>query len=160
MVNDYEAGNNSSRDPLEMRAAIEAIRRLRQVLNGQRCIICTCLISPTNPATLSVYDLAVCRNPECAAVILNVPLGELMDADDKEASHEPRPVLEFHAARINGRGKFHAWRPSWVCGLCGRRARPHETWVPAVGEGISCKPCLNHLRERARRQVRGWQNGL
>jgi hypothetical protein len=88
MVNDYDQSDNAQRAPLETRAAIEAVQRLRQILNGSRCIICASLISPTNPATLSIYDLAVCRNPECAAVILNVPVRELMYADDKETSHE------------------------------------------------------------------------
>jgi hypothetical protein len=88
MVNDYEGSNNPQRDPLETRASVEAVRRLRQILNGERCIVCASLISPTNPAVLTIYDLSICRRPECAAVILDVPLSELIDSDNEEVGHE------------------------------------------------------------------------
>jgi hypothetical protein len=82
MVNDYESSDNPQCDPFETRASVEAIRRLRQILNGERCIACTSLISQANPAVLTIYDLSICQRPECAATVLNVPVGEL--ADDEE----------------------------------------------------------------------------
>ena len=50
--------------------------------------MCTSLISRANPTQLTLYDLAIWGRPECAAVILDVPLSELVDNDSDEVGHE------------------------------------------------------------------------
>jgi hypothetical protein len=73
---------------LEMHVAIEAVQRLRQILQGQRCAVCLAAISPENPAALSVFDMVVCRRLGCASLILDAPLSQFADNDREDDSHE------------------------------------------------------------------------
>lgn len=63
--------------PFEIRAMGQAVQRLREVLYGQRCVVCMDAITADSPAAMLVGGLAVCRKPGCAAVVLDVDVGEI-----------------------------------------------------------------------------------
>ena len=73
---------------LEVRFMVECMARLHQLLYGRRCIVCASEITNSNPATITVAGMSVCKNPACAAIVLHVSLSELTGIDDDEPLHE------------------------------------------------------------------------
>lgn len=83
VIGDYMVDNSTlpgnPGDPLELRTDGLAVRRLRDLLLARRCIVCLSPVNSGNPERLQVYGFSVCKRPECAAIILDAPLSELVD---------------------------------------------------------------------------------
>jgi hypothetical protein len=87
MVDQHEFSGNPD-DILAARIALGTLKRLREVLQGQRCAVCLAVISPENPAALSIFDMVVCRRLGCASLILDAPLSQFADNDNEGDAHE------------------------------------------------------------------------
>jgi hypothetical protein len=68
----------------EVRLMVETVLRLRELLNGKRCVLCAREISAERQASITLFDLAVCVDPICTAIVLDAPIHELTDIDEKE----------------------------------------------------------------------------
>ena len=112
---------------------VECVVRLRQLVYGQRCIICTRDITPERPASIILFDLAVCIDPACGAIALDTSVGELDDVD-KAARNE----LYRIATTGRPKGFRHVVPDDWAAALCGQRLRAGAQWHAVAGERASC----------------------
>jgi hypothetical protein len=69
---------------LEVRFMVETVLRLRELLNGKRCVLCAREISAERQASITLFDLAVCVDPACTASVLDAPIHELDEIADEE----------------------------------------------------------------------------
>jgi hypothetical protein len=69
---------------LEVRFMVETVLRLRELLSGRRCVLCAREISAERQASITLFDLVICNDPACAAIVLDVPIHELTGIDDEE----------------------------------------------------------------------------
>ena len=68
---------DTPQSPSSMRAAHEALFRMREILHGSRCVVCCDLITKVNPAAMMLADLAVCSRQACKDAVLENPLADL-----------------------------------------------------------------------------------
>jgi hypothetical protein len=62
MVEHYGNPGNLRNLLLETSAAVEGIRRLRELLSGRRCIVWGLAIAANRPAALTVFDMTICHD--------------------------------------------------------------------------------------------------
>jgi hypothetical protein len=138
---------------LEVRFMVECVVRLRQLVYGQRCIICTREITPERLASLTLFDMSVCIDPACGAVAHDMPIHKLHDIDEEgtAVSEGLYRILRFNSPQRQAPQRvYHAVQRGAISALCGKRPLGSNTWFSIEGQVVTCSMCLACLKRRQR----------